>query len=1027
MNFIDLSIKRPVLTIVVLLTLVLFGTLAYFSIPVALFPDIKVPYVTIQTVYPGASPADIETQVTKKIEDQVTAIADLDTVTSYSMDSVSIVIVQFKFGKDENLALQEVKDKVEVIIPNLPSDTQRPAITKVDMATMMPVMNIVLEGDMTPTELYTYADKVAVDQLSQVSGVSGVQLAGGQEREIRVEFDRPTVYARSLSLPQIAGILRAANMEIPGGNLTIQNQDLPIRLNGNFKSLEAIQNLDIPTATGIFKLRQLAVVRDTSKTVRQRTMLLDKKAGTRNDNVLLLQVLKNPTANTISVVDSVMAKLPALEKAAGGHVTFKVIKEDASYVRSTVNDTLSNVILGVLLTGLVLLFFLHDVRSTIIVALSMPFSIIATFLVMRFMGISINMLSLMGISTSTGILVANSVVVLENIFRYKELGHNRTESAGQGTKEVVVAVFASTLTNIAVFLPLANMEGIMGSVLANFAYTIVIATVFSIVASFTLTPLMASRILPERVKREGPISRGLEALFKGWEKAYGKSLQFLLRNKRRSFLVVVLSFGAFFLVMGNASHVKFELMPNTDGGKIQVKVELPQGTDLRTTSATMATIENRLGSYPEVESILTSVGTLGSLNKDVSVAQMDVYLNSRDKRTKNNADLAGEFLHTLSDIPAAIRVSPLSEISMGNGNGAIDLYLRGEDNDVLLNLAEKIKARITTVPGVMNPTLSSKAGKAEYVFTPNRKHISADGLSVEMIAGTLRAAVDGLVTTTYKEGGREYDIRVVLTSSTLQGLEDIKNIPIAAGPNVKPLSYYADVGFSTGYSKVMRTDKIRTVEISTDLLPGYAQGVVLGQVLSAAKEINLPPGYSIKQAGSSDSLAKTVRDLITVFFIAVVLTYLLLAAILESFTQPLFILSTVPLALIGVVLSLMITGAVLNFVAMLAVIMLVGIVVNNAILILDYYSQLKRQGMNAHDALLVAAPTKLKAILMSNIAIILGMLPMAMGIGASGAEMRVPMGIVTIGGIISSTIMTLYLVPALENLLSRMRNKKESL
>jgi HAE1 family hydrophobic/amphiphilic exporter-1 len=364
---------------------------------------------------------------------------------------------------------------------------------------------------------------------------------------------------------------------------------------------------------------------------------------------------------------------------------------------------------------------------------------------------------------------------------------------------------------------------------------------------------------------------------------------------------------------------------------------------------------------------------------------------------------------------------------MGNGSGAIDLYLRGEDNDVLLNLAEKIKARIAKVPGVMNPALSSKAGKAEYVFTPNRKHISADGLSVEMIAGTLRSAVDGLVTTTYKEGGREYDIRVVLKRSALQDLEDIKNIPIAAGPNVRPLSYYTDVGLSTGYSKIMRTDKIRTVEISADLLPGYAQGVVLGQVLSAAKEINLPAGYSLKQAGSSDSLAKTVRDLITVFLIALVLTYLLLAAILESFTQPLFILSTVPLALIGVVLSLMMTGAVLNFVAMLAVIMLVGIVVYNAILILDYYSQLKRQGMNAREALLVAAPTKLKPILMSNIAIILGMLPMAMGIGASGAEMRAPMGIVTIGGIISSTIMTLYLIPALENLLSRMKNKKESL
>lgn len=1026
MNVIDLSVKRPVLTLVVLLAFVVFGILAYFSIPVSLFPDIKVPYVTIQTVYAGANPEDIETQITKKIEDQVTSISDLDTVTSYSMDSASIVIVQFKYGKDENLALQEVKDKVEVIIPDFPSGAKRPAISKIDISSMMPVMNIVLEGDMTPTELYTFADKVVVDQLSQVAGVSSVEIGGGQEREIRVELDRSTVYSRSVPLTQIAGILAAANMELPGGNVGIQNRDVPVRIKGSFESLDEIRNLDIPTKTGVYKVRQLGEVKDTTKTVRERTLLLDKKAGTRNDNALLLQVLKNPSANTISVVDEVMARLPAIEQNANGHINFKVVKEDASFVRSSVSDTLSNVGLGILFTGLVLLFFLHDWRSTLIVALAMPFSIIATFLIMKFMGISMNMLSLMGLSSSTGILVANSIVVLENIFRYKELGHDRTESAIKGTKEVVVAVFASTLTNIAVFLPLANMEGLMGSVLANFAYTIVIATVFSILVSYTLTPLMASRILPEKVTREGPISRGLEAMFKRWEDSYGKSLAYILKNKRRSFIVVFISFAAFVISILGFLVIKFELIPNTDGGKIQISVELPQGTNLDTTTATLAQIEERIGSYKEVESILTSVGSLGLLDKDVSMGQMNIYLVPKEKRSKSNSELSGEFIKLLSDIPADIKVKPLSEIAMGGGIGGsmIDLYLRGDDNAVLFDLANQIKTRITKVPGVTNAGISSKGGKAEYVFIPNRKRISADGLSVQAIAMSLRAAVDGLVMTTYKEGGREYDIRVVLKDSSLQDLEDIKNIPIVATTTTRPLSYYADVQLSSGYNKIMRTNKTRTVEITTDLLPGYAQGQVLNDVLAAIKkDIQLPAGYSIQQAGASKMLSRVVSDMIMVFVIATLLTYMLLAAILESFTQPLFILATVPLALIGVVVSLLITGVALNFVAMLAIVMLVGIVVNNAILILDYYSQLRREGKNAHDAFLIAAPTKLKPIIMSNIAIVLGMLPMAMGIGASGAEMRTPMGIVTIGGIISSTIMTLYLIPALEYLLTRLKRK----
>ena len=513
MNIVDLSIKRPILILMVLLAFFLFGLLSFFTIPISLFPDLSIPYVAIETVYAGASPDIIETQITKKIEDEISSISDLDSITSYSMDSVSIIIAAFNYGKDENLALQEVRDKVDVVTSDFPDDAEKPKMSKVDMASVMPIMNIVLQGDMSATDLYTYASTTISDRLSQVQGVGSITLSGGKEREIRVELDRHTVYEQAIPIMQINGILAAANIEIPGGNFQYENRDIPVGMKGKFKNLDEIKNLDVPTGNGIFKLRQLAEVKDSSKTVRERTILLDKKAGTRDDNAIVIQVVKNPSANTVLVVNGIMKQIDEIEAMSEGRVKLKVIKEDATFVKDSVNDTLSNIYLGIILTGLVLLFFLHDIRSTIIVAIAMPFSIISTFLVMKAMGISLNILSLMGLSSATGTLVANSVVVIENIFRHKEMGHSRIESASKGTKEVLLAVFASTLTNVAVFVPLANMSSIMGSMLGNFAYTIVISTVFSIIVSFTLTPLMASRILPEKVKRETKLSIWLEALF----------------------------------------------------------------------------------------------------------------------------------------------------------------------------------------------------------------------------------------------------------------------------------------------------------------------------------------------------------------------------------------------------------------------------------------------------------------------------------------------------------------------------------
>ena len=1031
MSIIDISIKRPVLTITFLLAFVVFGLLAFASLPMSLFPDIKAPYVTVQTIYPGASPLVVEAQITKKIEDAVSSIADLDRIISTSMENVSIVTVEFTYGKDENVAVQEVKNKVDALIANLPSDVERPSVSKVDISSMMPVMSIVLEGDMTPSELRKYASSIGAVALAQVGGVGAVEISGGQEREINVILPRETVFERSIPVLQIASVLASQNVELPGGNVNLAGKKYPVRMRGEFQSLEEIRNIDVATAAGTFKLRQIADVADTAAEVTERTVLLDNERGTRNDDAILLQVIKNPTANTIDVVKDVKKAITSLVADQNGSVTYKVIKEDATFVHDTVNDTLGNVYLGILFTGLVLLLFLHDLRSTIIVALAMPFSIIATFLVMKAVGIGLNILSLMGLSSATGTLVANSVVVLENIFRHKELGHSREDAAAKGTKEVVMAVIASTLTNVAVFVPLANMSGVMGATLADFALTIVIATVFSIVVSFTLTPLMASRILPETAKKDGRIGVALEGFFKGLENAYRASLAAILRKRRRGIAVVAGVIGIFVVSAAGFSKVQFELMPTTDGGKVSMTVELPEGSDLQATAEKLLTIERTVAAYPEVASILTTLGSAGSAGQDVNLAKMDLTLIPKNKRSASNSEIAARAVRDLSRIPGAdIRVTPVSEISMDTG-AAVSLTLRGPDADILMGLAAQVERKLRAVPGTMNVTSGAREGKSEIIFSPFRKAITDDGLTVQGVALALRSAVDGIVATTYKEGGEEYDVRVRMSDANLLSVEDLRNIPVVTATGTNPLSRYASLEFSKGFNRITRTDKKRTVTVSADLIPGYSQGMVLNSALASVEDIEMPHGYSVGTSGMSESLQDTVTDLLTIFVIAVILTYMLLSAILESFVQPLFILATVPLSIIGVVVSSIVTGAVLNFVAMLGIIMLVGIVVNNAILMLDYYNQLRRAGAGIYDALLDACPTKLKPILMSNIAIILGMMPMALGIGASGAEMRQPMGIVIIGGILSSTLMTLWVIPAFELLLSRpivkRRNKGDQL
>jgi HAE1 family hydrophobic/amphiphilic exporter-1 len=1015
----DLSIKRPVMMLMILTTLLLFGFIGYNNLPLDLMPETNMPVVAVQTIYSGASPVEIESQITKKIEDEVASLSLIETMTSYSLENVSIVQIQFDFGKDENVALQEVKDKVDQIINELPDGAQQPVIQKIDI-TATPIMNIIMEADLPATELYDIADKKVKERISQIEGVGKVDLFGGEEREIRVELDKRIVYENSISLTQLAGIIGAANLDMPGGNLREAGQEYSVRFEGEIPSLDALRNLNVPTNAGAKKLWQIADVKDSVKEVRQRVTYINNQTKLRSDNSILLTVIKNPISNTVKTVEQITKTLPEIERELGTGIKLTVVREEGTFTKNTVADAFGNIYQGILLTALVLLLFLHNLRSTLIVAISMPLSIIPTFMIMNIMGISLNALSLMGLSTASGILVSNSVVVLENIFRHKRLGEDSKQAASLGTAEVTTAVIASTLTNIVVFLPIGTMRGMVGIILKDFALTVTIATLFSIVASFTVTPMLAALILPDELNEKNRFSVVFDRLFKKLEDCYRRLLRFTLSGKSQSRIVIGVTILLFFSAVLLFTKVPFDFVPSLDNNSINIIAELPEGYDLDETADLIRRVEDRTKNHQEVVSILTSLGKVSDLNQGVNMALLKVKLVDKYERELSDKELAALLTKELSDIPnAKIRVSAVSGFS--TSSAPVNFHLRGQDIDTLDKYAYELTAKLKQIPGLMNIDSSIRPGKPEIVITPDRVKMSEAGITMQDLAVLIRASLEGIVVTEYKEGGNEYDIRVVLNKESLPSYKELKNLPVYTKKGTFPVSHFAKLEFTSGYNKILHTDKYTAIEFTADTLPGYALGDITKAVEEAVKELNLPSGYQLKWAGFADMMYEMLGNMAFAFVLAVVLTFMLLAATVENFSQPLLILATVPLCLIGVVAALVLTGATLSVIALLSIVMLVGMVVNNAILILDYTNQLRVEGMELREALLEACPAKLMAIIMSNLAAVLGMLPMALGIGVSAAEIRQPMGIVSIGGILASTLLTLVAIPAIENLIGQKR------
>lgn len=1022
----DLSIKRPIMMSMFLIVFLLFGTLGFLAMSLDLMPTVDIPYITIQTVFPGSGPKEVETQITKKIEDAVSSISQVDQMTSYSMEGISYVVIKFDIGKDADIANQEVKDKVDKIINKLPEDADLPIIEKVNI-NEKPIVELILTGDMSSRDLWEIADKQLKDRFTQIEGVARADISGGQQREIQVILDDRAIFENKLSFNQLSQIIASNNITLPGGNFQKKSQEYTVRMTGEFDDIKQLSETEIPTVNGTRKLGDLGRIIDTGEEVRQRTSFFNNVEKFGNNDVVLISLVKNSEGNTVEIADAVKEVIPEIEKILPAGCRIDMVTDKSILIRSTISDTLTNIVLGIILTGLVLLAFLHDIRSTIIVALAMPMSILSAYMLMNFAGFTQNIMTLMGLSTSVGVLVSNSVVVIENIFRQKRAGKDNKTAASIGTSQVVIAVLASTATNIAVFLPVANMSSLIGQFFAQFALTVTFATIFSLVISFTLTPMLSAMILKEsnggnHSKRK--LSAHIEAQLNKLENGYKSLLKKLLSKKRYSWLVIGLSLGLLIFTFFFAGNVGFDFMPLMDEGDIRAEVELPVGYNLDETADALNTIENRIKQNSDVKTLLTTIGRISNLDQGTNMALLNIKLIDASQRTLSTEETANNLIRQLSDIPnARLRIEATSSVSGEGGEAPIVFYLKGQDETKLEEYKLEITKRIADIPGLINLNTSSRSGKPEISVTPDREKLADAGLNVYDIAMQLRGALTGLVATQFKEDGEEYDIRVMAEDDAFDTPEELANLPISSGTTNYTLSQLAKVDFSDGFSKILHVDKYKTIQFGASNAAGFGIGDIMNAINERTADLDLPSGYQISWGGRAELLKDTTSDMAFTLLLAIILTYMLLAAILESLSQPILVLGTFPLALIGVIWGMIISGMALNIISMMAVVMLLGIVVNNAILILDYFNELRKEGMTITDALIEAAPAKLRPILMSTIAIILGMLPMAMGLGDAGREMRQPMGVVAIGGLVVSTVLTLVVIPAIYNLFSK-KNKQ---
>lgn len=1022
MKITDASINRPMLVTVVIIVMLILGGISLSRMSIDLFPEMKLPVGAVITSYPGVGPEEIEEQITKPLESVLSTVNDLDTVRSISSMGTSAVIILFDWGKDMDFAALEMREKVDLVRRFLPEGAEDPMILKMD-PTQMPIMQVAISSS-DLAGLKQVCDDIIQPRLERVGGVGSIWTAGGFEREIQVLVDPAKLQGYGLTLNGLVNALRGENMNVSSGTVVEGKKDYLVRVTGEFKDLQEIEDVVVsPPGSAPVHIIDLAKVVDGQKKTTQYSRV-DGLPG------LTMYIMKQSGANTVGVARNVRKTLNGLKKELPD-VKFNIITDQSEFIEMSIAHVIREILVGGILAVLIIWFFLRNLRSTLIISTAIPISIISTFVLLYFSGMTLNLISMGGLALGVGLIVDDAIVVLENIFRHRQQGYGMIEAARVATDEVGSPVIASTLTTMAVFLPIIFVQGLAAELFKPMALTVSFSVFASLIVALTLVPLLSSRWMSlEEPGKKSPLYRPYrvsERFHHALENNYKKLLDWALEHRRRVLIGITV---IFILSIGVLALVGFEFIPAMDAGYIQVTVDMPKGSSLEETNQVVTRIEKIAEGIPEAKGIFAGVGIsseggmMGTGSTDQG--QVGIDLGSKLERKKSDQEIINELRRKVKEIPgAAIKVTASNPAFQMPGFAPVEIQILGDDLDTLAGLGDQAAKLIRQVPGTSEVESSLEEGRPEVQVLVHRDRAATYGLSPAEVASTVRTAIDGVVATRYRTGGEEVDIRLQLAEGASARLNDLAGVDILSPGGTKlPLSQVASLNVTTGPQEIERQDRTRLVTVSSQL-SGRDLNSVTREIRTKLASLHLPPGYWINIGGEQEMMSESFSSLGLAMILAMILVYLLMVAQFESALYPFIIMFSVPVTLIGIVFSLLITGRAFSVPAFIGVIMLVGIVVKNAIVLIDYVNKLRDRGLSRREALLKAGPTRLRPILMTALTAILAMFPMALAIG-EGAEVQAPMATVVIGGLAFSTLITLVLVPVIYDTLDNWKERRRS-
>jgi len=1011
MNLSKFTVKRPVFTTMAILIVVFLGFVSFGDLGLDLLPDLEFPIVAVITDYEGAAPEEIETMVTRPIEDTVGTVDGLESISSVSSPDSSMVMAEFAFGTDMDFAKLDVREQIDLVRDFLPEEAADPIVVSFNPE-MLPMATLGISGEMEILEMTEWANEVVVPRLERLEGVATVDVTGGLTREIKVNVDQDKLHSFGLTLDRIVEKLQTENIRMPGGSVRDGMTEMLTRTTGEFQSVDDIRELRL-NETGLI-LSEVAEVVDGESETSQFSRINGREG-------IGLSIQRESGANTVIVSQRLRGEIEALQAELGDDISINYVYDEADFITDSIGDLGVNAAIGALMAVLVLFVFLRSFKTTVIIGLAIPISVVATFVLMYFADLTFNMMTLGGIALGIGMLVDNAIVVIENIYRMRQEGSGAMLAATEGSGEVASAIIASTLTTAAVFLPIVYIEGIASELFSELAMTVAFALFASLLVALTLIPMLASRLLSGAVTDQD--SPGFFNRIGGQIKdLYGSVIGFALNHKILIVLVVAIISGASLLMI---PQIGSEFIPPMDEGEIMIDVELPAGMILAETSEVALEIEELVSDIPEIETVYTTVGSGGGQGARIGLAgggtnqaSLEISLVSSTERDRSTTEIINEMQELTAGIPRSeISVVDMASNFGGIGGGSpVAVRIQGPDLERLEEMSNQMADIVEGVGGTMNVETSFDEGRPEVVVRVDQAKSSELGIPAAMVANTVNTGLDGTVPTLYRSGGSEYDIRVRLAENGRESISDLRRLRIATPvAGLVELQEVAEIAIVDGPVQIDRESQERTATVTADL-DGRDLGSVAEDIEAELGGFNLPDGYRIDITGEAEEMEAAFGDLSYAFILAVVLIYMIMAAQFESLVHPLAIMFSVPLAVIGAIGGLYLTGHRLSVVAFIGAIMLVGIVVNNAIVFIDYVNILRRDGQNRRDALINAGMIRLRPIAMTALTTMLAMLPMAMGLG-EGSEVQAPMAVVVVGGLLSSTFLTLIFLPVIYSVL----------